>query len=82
MSDQYSIMLNGCIEINGNRQDIAFGMSGNVDNNNRVFDLAFDEAWVGRYFDADLFHQDFMAEIESTRIDHAYEAHRDREMNL
>ena len=80
MSDQYQIMLHGRIEINGHTQDIAFGLCGNVDNNNRVYDLAFDEGWVGRYFDADLFYEDFMAEVESTRIDHAYDAHKDREI--
>ena len=80
MSDQYQIALHGRIEINGNTQDIAFGMTGNVDNNNRVYDLAFDEAWVGRYFDADLFYGDFMAEIEATRIDHAYEDAKERDL--
>ena len=81
MSEQYQISLHGCIEINGHTQDIAFGMCGSV-NGNRAHDLTFDEAWVGRYFDADLFYDDFMAEIESTRIDHAYEDHKDREMRL
>ena len=56
-------------------------MCGSV-NGNRAHDLTFDEAWVGRYFDADLFYDDFMAEIESTRIDHAYDDHKDREMRL
>ena len=81
MSEQYGISLHGCIEINGRTQDIAFGMCGSV-SGNRAYDLTFDEAWVGRYFDADLFNKDFMEAIESTRIDLAYEAHRDREMNL
>ena len=79
MSDQYQIMLQGRIEINGHTQDIGFGLCGSV-SGNRAYDLAFDEGWVGRYFDADLFYEDFMAEVESTRIDHAYEDAKDREI--
>ena len=76
----YTVFLNGCIEINGQTQEIAFGLSGSVDNDQRAYDLAFDEAWVGRYFDADLFYDEFMREVFATQVDIAHENHKDRKM--
>ena len=79
MTNDYTIFLDCLIEINGHTQEVCLGMCGTV-SDNRAYDLAWDEAWVGRYFDADLFYEDFMQAINADQIDRAYDNHKDREL--
>ena len=76
----YTIFLNCKIEINGQTQEISLGLSGSVDNDQRAYDLAWNEAWVQKYFVAGLFYNEFVAEVNACQIDRAYDNHMDREI--
>ena len=80
MKNGVTVFMKCMIEVEGHTQELSLGLCGTYENN-RAYDLAWDEAWVQKYFDADLFYDEFMSLCYAEAIDNAYEAHKGRELN-
>lgn len=65
MSTGYTVFLNGQIEIEGQTHEISFGLSGQFDRHYNVWDLAFDEVWLEKYFNPDLFRDEFINQVKA-----------------
>jgi hypothetical protein len=71
----YTVYLSLTLNLEGSEQELSVGLSGSTDGQ-RAFDLVWDEPWVGKYFDPDMFYEKFVAMVHATQIDMAYENSR------
>ena len=68
MNDHITVFLNAQFEIEGKLTEMSLGLSGRYDNG-RAWDLCWDESWVYKITDPDLFHDEFVRLCESEMID-------------